>query len=71
MLYTIFSVIWVARIVFLPNVIFVQGGGDLMLDLFDCLFLTVELISLAIQILEFKADNRATNTVVITININL
>lgn len=63
--------IWVARIVFLPNVIFVQGGGDLMLDLFDCLFLTVELISLAIQILEFKADNRATNTVVITININL
>lgn len=71
MLYTIFSVIWVARIVFLPNVVFVQGGGDLMLDLFDCLFLTVELISLAIQILEFKANNRATNTVVITININL
>lgn len=71
MLYTIFSVIWVARIVFLPNVVFVQGGGDLVLDLFDCLFLTVELISLAIQILEFKANNRATNTVVITININL
>ena len=71
MLYTNFSVIWVARIVFLPNVVFVQGGGDLMLDLFDCLFLTVELISLAIQILEFKANNRATNTVVITININL
>lgn len=71
MLYTIFSVIWVARIVFLPNVVFVQGGGGLVLDLFDCLFLTVELISLAIQILEFKANNHATNTVVITININL
>lgn len=38
-----------------------------MLDLFDYLFLTIELISLALQILEHKNNSRAENTVVIMI----
>lgn len=38
-----------------------------MLDLFDYLFLTIELISLALQVLEYKNNSRATNTVVIII----
>ena len=38
-----------------------------MLDLFDYLFLTIELISLALQILEHENNSRATNTVVIII----
>lgn len=42
-----------------------------MLDLFDYLFFTIELLSFGIQILEYKTNSRAENTVVITININL
>lgn len=42
-----------------------------MLGLFDYLFFTIELISLIIQVSEYKNNSRATNTVVITININL
>ena len=43
----------------------VQKGGDWMLELFDYLFLTIELISLALQVLEYKNNSRAENTVVI------
>lgn len=41
-----------------------------MLDLFDYLFLTIELISLLLQILEYKNNSRACHTVVV-ININI
>lgn len=40
-----------------------------MLDLFDFLFLLIELISLIIQIKEFKDNNRTRDVVVIIINI--
>lgn len=38
-----------------------------MLDLFDYLFLTIEFISLVLQILEYKNNSRANITVVILI----
>ena len=41
-----------------------------MFDLFDLLFLAIELISLAIQISEYKKDNHTSDVVVIEIKIN-
>lgn len=41
-----------------------------MLDLFDYLFFTIELISLVLQILEYKNNSRASHTVVIIFIIN-
>lgn len=40
-----------------------------MLDLVDFLFLLIEIISLIIQIKEFKDNNHTANVVVIIINI--
>lgn len=47
-----------------------QKGGDIMLDLFDILFLLIEIISLIIQIKEYRSNNRTANVVVIVIKIN-
>ena len=45
----------------------VRERGDIMLDLFDFLFLLIEFISLVIQIKEFKNSNRTEPTVVVII----
>lgn len=54
-------------VVFPLEIVYLKKGGDLILDLFDFLFLTIELISLVFQIKVHKNNSHTTDVVVIII----